>query len=55
MMRDPRRFQDPSEFRPQRFLTTNGDLSADAVKTVDPVFGFGRRYVYFTFKVAHPH
>ncbi|KAH7906556.1 cytochrome P450 [Hygrophoropsis aurantiaca] len=40
MTRDETKYPEPSKFRPERFLTTNGELTDD---TVGFVFGFGRR------------
>lgn len=43
MMRDPVEFEDPSQFRPERFLNADGRLDVVEVKKIDPIFGFGRR------------
>ena len=44
MLHDPRRYPDPNEFIPERFL--DGDATNEGV--IDPnniIFGFGRRCV----------
>ncbi|EIW74568.1 cytochrome P450 [Coniophora puteana RWD-64-598 SS2] len=40
LSRDSEKYPSPSEFRPERFLDANGNLTND---TVDFAFGFGRR------------
>ena len=42
MSMDEEFYPSPEEFRPERFLTPEGGLTADDVSFV---FGFGRRYV----------
>ncbi|EIW84358.1 cytochrome P450 [Coniophora puteana RWD-64-598 SS2] len=40
MSRDPQRYPDPETFRPERFLTKDGELNGDDVRFT---FGWGRR------------
>jgi len=40
MSRDPRRYPEPEAFRPERFLTKDGELNGDDVRFT---FGWGRR------------
>ncbi|KAJ3563463.1 hypothetical protein NP233_g8928 [Leucocoprinus birnbaumii] len=44
MLNDEADYPEPREFRPERFLTTDGQLRKDGVRDpADIVFGFGRR------------
>ncbi len=40
MTRDPIKYKDPEEFKPERFLNEAGELNDDEVSYA---FGFGRR------------
>ncbi len=46
MTRDPIKYKDPEEFKPERFLTEAGELNDDEVSYA---FGFGRRSVVLLF------
>ncbi|KXN92808.1 O-methylsterigmatocystin oxidoreductase [Leucoagaricus sp. SymC.cos] len=43
MSRDEKRFPEPEQFQPERFLTSDGKLNPKANDPFDFVFGFGRR------------
>lgn len=44
IMRDPKVYPYPDEFRPDRFLTPDGQLDPSIKDTELAVFGFGRRF-----------
>ena len=43
MSRDTRYYPEPEEFRPERYLTSDGRLREDVLLPSSFVFGFGRR------------
>lgn len=43
MLHDPETYTEPNSFKPERFITEDGQLSNDELVTV--AFGFGRRSV----------
>lgn len=43
MLHDEKRFPNPEEFIPERFLTPRGELNTDMKDAELPAFGFGRR------------
>ena len=44
-MHDPKVYENPDEFRPERFLKEDGPTGSDIIRDpFDFVFGFGRRY-----------
>lgn len=44
MSREESRYPEPENFKPERFLTADGQLNPDASDPYEFVFGFGRRY-----------
>jgi len=44
MSRDESRYPEPEKFKPERFLTADGEFNPDANDPCEFVFGFGRRY-----------
>lgn len=47
-MHDPKTYPSPDEFKPDRFLTSDGQLSADVRDPELIVFGFGRRSTLYS-------
>jgi Cytochrome P450 len=43
-MHDPKVFEDPMEFKPERYLK-DGKLNTDLLDPMDVAFGYGRRFV----------
>ncbi|KAJ8463881.1 hypothetical protein ONZ51_g9969 [Trametes cubensis] len=43
ILHDPQEYQDPEEFRPERFLEADGSPKTDIRDPADLMFGFGRR------------
>ena len=44
-MHDPEIYENPDDFRPERFLKENKSTDSDTIRDpFDFVFGFGRRY-----------
>lgn len=43
MLHDERHFPEPSVFKPERFLSSDGRLNESMRDLVMPAFGFGRR------------
>ena len=52
ILHDPKSFDDPMEFRPERYLK-DGKLISDDMDTNSVVFGFGRRLVYRKYSTTH--
>ena len=48
---DPKRYPESDEFKPDRFFDSDGQLNDD---DVGYVFGFGRRYVCFSYSFGLP-
>ena len=52
MTHDESVYSDPDSFRPERWLTEDGQLDRSAVSLLDSVvFGFGRRYAEINLNV----
>lgn len=52
-MHDPKVFEDPMEFKPERYLK-DGKLNSDLLDPMDVAFGYGRRFVAcFTRDYSH--
>lgn len=47
MLHDPNVYPHPDEFRPERFLTPDGQLDPSVRDPALVVFGFGRRFVLY--------
>ena len=46
MMHNPAEYPDPDAFKPERFLTPEGELNPNVMDPNQIAFGFGRRCVY---------
>ncbi|KAH6893687.1 O-methylsterigmatocystin oxidoreductase [Coprinopsis sp. MPI-PUGE-AT-0042] len=46
VMHDPATFDDPFEFKPERYLTNDGKINPNILGPEDGAFGYGRRWVY---------
>ena len=44
-MHDPSNFEDPFDFKPERYLTKDGQINPTVLSPEDGAFGYGRRYV----------
>lgn len=44
-MHDPTVFDDPMEFKPERYLTKEGKINPEVLSSEDAAFGYGRRCV----------
>ncbi|KAK7688956.1 hypothetical protein QCA50_007647 [Cerrena zonata] len=43
MLHDPANYSEPHEFKPERFLNSDGTLNSDILEPSTMIFGFGRR------------
>jgi cytochrome P450 len=45
VMHDPTVFNEPFEFKPERYLTSEGNINPHVLSPEDAAFGYGRRWV----------